>query len=167
MIIREATINDVDGIAKVHIDTWNTTYCNFISEEYLKSRTYEEQARKWNNRVFNNTDTKEFIYVVENDDGEIVGFASGSINTFEEEYDSTLYTIYILKDHQRQGIGHRLFKAVSERLKRQGAKYMVVWAFSENKSSKFYEDLGGKLIDKKIVVKGNNVLEEVSYLFEL
>ena len=30
IFIREGTINDVSGIAKVHVDSWNTTYKNIV-----------------------------------------------------------------------------------------------------------------------------------------
>lgn len=36
IIIRQATIDDVYGIAKVHVDSWNTTYEKIVPKEYLK-----------------------------------------------------------------------------------------------------------------------------------
>ncbi|WP_309353596.1 GNAT family N-acetyltransferase [Clostridium acetobutylicum] len=166
IIIREAKIKDVNNIAKVHVDTWNTTYSDFIPKEELKCRTYEWQANKWMDRMFNNI-TKEFMYVAENSQGEIIGFASGETNKIEEKYDSILYTIYILKNYQRQGVGKRLFKVVADRLRSEGAENMVVWTFNENKSRGFYERLGGSLVDKKKIFKDKTELEEVAYIFYL
>ena len=33
--IRKASIDDSEGIVKVHIDVWKTTYTGIINEEYL------------------------------------------------------------------------------------------------------------------------------------
>jgi len=41
VFIREARINDVYGIAKVHVESWNTTYANIVPVEYLQSKTYK------------------------------------------------------------------------------------------------------------------------------
>ncbi|KHD34915.1 acetyltransferase [Clostridium acetobutylicum] len=117
--------------------------------------------------MFNNSITKEFMYVAENSQGEIIGFASGETNKIEEKYDSILYTIYILKNYQRQGVGKRLFKVVADRLRSEGAENMVVWTFNENKSRGFYERLGGSLVDKKKIFKDKTELEEVAYIFYL
>ena len=46
VIIKEATIKDIHDIAKVHVDSWNTTYKNIVPEEYLKSRTYKDQEER-------------------------------------------------------------------------------------------------------------------------
>ncbi|URZ04723.1 GNAT family N-acetyltransferase [Clostridium felsineum] len=166
MLIREANIKDVNDIARVHVDTWKTSYSKFIKEDYLKNRTYEWQAQKWLDRLFNNKNAKEFMYVAENDRRQVVGFASGEMNPEREKHDSILYTIYILKEYQGQGIGRKLFEVVWNRLKSGGAKDMIVWAFKENTACKFYENLGGSLVDKKEAVKGGVELDEVAYLFK-
>lgn len=35
MQVRIATLNDAAGIAKVHVDSWRTTYKGIIQEEFL------------------------------------------------------------------------------------------------------------------------------------
>jgi len=47
MIIRRATIEDLKGIAKVHVDTWRTAYKDIIPDSYLASLSYEKRETSW------------------------------------------------------------------------------------------------------------------------
>ncbi|MFK0522174.1 hypothetical protein ACINKY_08160 [Paenibacillus illinoisensis] len=42
--IREATINDAEGIAKVHVHSWRTTYKGIIPEEFLTNLSYKQET---------------------------------------------------------------------------------------------------------------------------
>ena len=44
---------------------------------------------------------------------------------------------------------------------------MIVWCFKDNtKARKFYEDLGGVVVEEKIVTIGNEQYEEVGYYYD-
>lgn len=158
MKIREATIQDARGIAIVHVDSWNTTYKGIVPDEFLKNRTYEGQEERWIRRL-NNPQSSEFILVAENNNGEVVGFASASNKNQDSKFDSILSTIYILKKYQKQGIGKLLVSSVVSKLKELGAKCLIVWVFVENPSRSFYEKLGGELVGEKIVNRSKDLLE--------
>ena len=51
MIIREANLDDAKGIAKVHVDSWRTTYKNIIPDEYLNNLSYEKREQLWTNNI--------------------------------------------------------------------------------------------------------------------
>ena len=166
MVIREYRKEDLYSVAKIHVDTWNSTYLNIVPKTYLESRTYEAQKKKWIDRLFNNEDTKEFMFVAENENGDVVGFSTGSLNDLGSEFDSTLYTIYILKDYQNNGLGKSLMKVVASKLILLGAKNMVLSAFAENKACDFYEHLGGKKGNQNIVnIEGIDLIE-INYEWE-
>ncbi|MFX0148202.1 MAG: hypothetical protein ACFE8E_10710 [Candidatus Hodarchaeota archaeon] len=76
MIYRRPNSLDSFGIAKVHVDTWNSTYKGSISERILQRRTYEVIQKRWHERIIGLTD-KEIIYITENDCGEIIAFIMG------------------------------------------------------------------------------------------
>lgn len=42
-IIREATLSDACGIAKVHVDTWRTAYKGIINDEFLNELSYDKR----------------------------------------------------------------------------------------------------------------------------
>lgn len=157
-IIREVKLGDSLSIAKIHVETRRTTYKGIIPDEYLLKRTYEDTVRGWVNRISDPL-TSEFIFVAENDEGEIVGFTSISTNSHEVGFDSILSTLYITKDYQRQGIGQLLVSAAVTKLKERPVKSLIIWVLAENPSRKFYERLGGKLVKEKIVNQGKDILE--------
>ncbi|BDI14956.1 hypothetical protein ANSO36C_07580 [Nostoc cf. commune SO-36] len=47
MAIREANLADAPAIAKVHVDTWRTTYSNLMPAKFLADLSYEERETKW------------------------------------------------------------------------------------------------------------------------
>jgi L-amino acid N-acyltransferase YncA len=163
IMIREATINDVYGIAKVHVDSWNTTYKDIVPDEYLKSRTYKWQEERWLKRYFENKNTKECLYVAVNMDGEVVGFACGSSQNEDIEFKGTINAIYISDNNKTQGIGKQLVKKIVEKLAKDEVEKMIIWAFEKNPSCKFYEKIGGIRIRKEIVNIGGKELVEVGF----
>lgn len=45
---------------------------------------------------------------------------------------------------------------------------MIVWCFKENTNArKFYEDLGGTVVEEKTVIIGDDAYEEVCYYYDL
>ncbi|MGY0375273.1 N-acetyltransferase family protein [Clostridium sp. JNZ J1-5] len=162
MIIREYKKEDLRSVAKVHVDTWNSTYENIFPEEYLKNRTYDNQLKKWIERLSNSA-TNEFMFVAENEDGQVIGFSTGSLSNKNCTFDRTIYTLYILKEYQKMGIGKLLVKAVASKLKKLGAKDMILSAFGENNACNFYQHIGGKQVDKRVTNLAGLELVEVSY----
>ncbi|UOY89874.1 GNAT family N-acetyltransferase [Bacillus glycinifermentans] len=161
--IRKAASADAKGIARVHVDSWKTTYADIIPDEYLQNLAYEKQEQLWINNI-----PQGGVYVAENDDGEIVGFSSGGAERSGKYsgYDGELYAIYILKEHQGQGIGRALFKPVIDELKRMRIGSMLVLVLEENASRQFYEALGGQKIDAVEVEIGGRKLSELVYGWE-
>jgi len=103
--IREAKINDAEGIAKVHVDSWRTTYKGIIPEEFLTNLSYKQRNELW---IKNIGRTDNFVIVAENKEGEIIGFADcwkRETNTVPNSSDLT--SIYILKEYQGIGFSGR------------------------------------------------------------
>jgi hypothetical protein len=48
MILRAATTEDIPAIARVHVDTWRSTYSGIIPEEYLANLSYKQRENSWN-----------------------------------------------------------------------------------------------------------------------
>jgi len=44
MIIRKAKLDDATGIAKVHVDSWRTTYKGIIPDDFLNNLSYEQRT---------------------------------------------------------------------------------------------------------------------------
>jgi hypothetical protein len=74
MLVREASLEDIEGIARVHVDSWRSTYKGIISESYLSNLTLEKRKKNWL-WTFNNLNKDERIFVAEVE-GRIVGYGA-------------------------------------------------------------------------------------------
>ena len=64
MHIRVANVPDAAAIAKVHVDSWRTTYTGIVPDEYLAQLSYEKQGQGWRD-ILSTHGTEEFVYVAE------------------------------------------------------------------------------------------------------
>jgi GNAT superfamily N-acetyltransferase len=163
IIIRRAVPSDACSLARIHVDTWRSTYQGIISEDHLKQISYEKSEARWR-RALNESHDDSFVQVAEVDDGILVGFASGGVNRDEYPgYDGELYAIYLLKEFQREGIGQLLMSSIAGELLERQMKSMMVWVLASNSAKGFYKYLGGKLIDTRLVRIGDEEYEEYGY----
>jgi GNAT superfamily N-acetyltransferase len=163
IIFRSATVADIPAIARVHVDTWRSTYRGIIPAEYLASLSYDDRADRWH-RILTNPANAYFVYVAEDNAGQIVGFASGGTErTGNAVYQGELTAIYILDSYQKQGIGKRLVQLVAENLCQKGINSMLIWVLLDNPACQFYAALGGQKVDEKEIEIGGIKLIEVAY----
>ena len=45
--IRRAIKDDIQGIAKVHVDSWKATYKGIFADEILDNIAYEKREKQW------------------------------------------------------------------------------------------------------------------------
>lgn len=164
MRLRPATAGDVEGIARVHVESWRTTYRGIVPEAFLARLSYEARQRQWR-RVFAGEPANGHVgFVVEAEAGEIVGFADGGPErTGEHGHDAELYAIYLLAEHQGRGLGRQLVRSVAGRLAELGHRSMLVWVLRENPACRFYAALGGRLVATRPIEIGGATLDEVAY----
>ena len=164
MKVREALLPDAAGIARVHVDSWRSAYQGFVPTSILDGLLYEQKERQWE-ETLRGTAHQEFVYVVEDEARQIVGFASGgpALAKNDTRYKGELFTIYLLDTYQRQGLGRRLFFRVVERLLALELTSMLIWVLAENPARRFYEVLGGDLVQTgSYEIKGVE-LKQVAY----
>ena len=162
MTIREATIEDAPAIARVHVDSWHTTYKGIVPQRIIDRFTYEAREGLWRGILGSENDS--FVYVAE-EGGQVVGFACGGP---AREYEAPnhagqLYSIYILQEHQGRGIGRRLFDAVVRELARLGLHSMAVWVIADNPACGFYEAMGGRKVYERQEPADEVMLDEIGY----
>ena len=138
MIVREVTHNDIPAIAKVHVDTWRTTYRGIVPDEHLANLSYERRASGWDEILNHAPENGYFTYVAEDESGEIIGFVSGGEErTGDPVYKGELMAIYILQNQQGKGIGRCLVQAVAKKLHLSGINSMLVWVLVDNPACQF------------------------------
>ncbi len=163
MRIRVATLADVAAVARVHVDSWRTTYQGFVPEAFLAGLAYADREIMWR-RALSRSGSRSVICVAEADHGHIVGFAAGGPErSGDTAYTGQLYAIYVLDGWQRQGTGRQLTVTLVERLVDTGFASLLVWVLAENPSRRFYEALGGQYVREQPVTIGGAELVEVAY----
>ena len=159
--IRAAKPAHAGQIANVHIDTWRSTYVDIVPAEYLESLSYRDRESRWADALMADRPDAS-VFVAETAESEVVGFADGGPeNEGNRVYQGELYSIYILKEHQRRGVGRRLVSAVAQHLLAAGMRSMLLWVLKDNlPSRRFYERLGGtKVTWKTISICGADIVE--------
>ena len=104
--------------------------------------------------------------MAETENGEAIGFVvAGPESEGNLEYRGEIYAIYLLEVYQRQGVGRRLFLAVTKRLLDDGMSSMLLWVFEANLGARrFYESLGGQNTNRSAVIKiAGSDLVEIAY----
>jgi ribosomal protein S18 acetylase RimI-like enzyme len=161
--IREATPEDASGIARVHVDSWRTTYRGMMPDQLLDNLSYESRAHRWE-QILSDPAGAGFTYVAQDRSGQIVGFASGGPDRDEDpRYQGELWAIYLLEEYQGRGIGRRLTQAVARRLADMGMHSMIVWVLADNPARRFYEALGGQYVGERDIEINGAKLREVAY----
>jgi len=163
MIIREANQSDANGIAKVHVDCWRSTYGGIVPADFLADLSYHESEKFWRD-VLIDPNMPGFVYVAVNNEGQIVGYiAGGPEREGNRLYEGELYSIYILKEFQHQGIGRSLIASASKKLLQSGLKSVMLWTLAVNPYRGFFEVLGGQVISEETIEIGGSRLVQVAY----
>jgi ribosomal protein S18 acetylase RimI-like enzyme len=165
--IRQAAVGDAAQIARVHVESWQTTYRGIMPDSFLDQLSYERRAEYWVETLSNATGS-QFMYVAEVDSGtpyaKIVGFAMGGPErTGDPDYQGEIYAIYLLKAYQRQGLGLGLIQAIVERLYHTDMHSMLIWVLAQNAARHFYEALGGQAVRTQIVTIAGINFDEIAY----
>lgn len=169
IIVRQAELKDANGIAKVHVRTWQCVYRGQISDEYLDKLSIEKRTKIWEENLKNpRSNTKTFVAEL---DGKIVGFASAG-NSRDKDTDSTtgeLYAIYVDGDAMGKGIGSSLHKKCIDHLKELGFTKAILWVLvSNDKTRRWYEKRGWKTDGKTKIDETDGVkLQETRYSRDL
>ena len=163
MNIRKATLQDAAGIAKVHVDSWRTTYKGIIPQNFLDSLSYEKRTKLWQTNIEN---PNYVVFVAENDNGEIIGFVDGSTReTNQEPNASDLTSIYLLELYQGTGVGKQLLKAIMQSFKERDFQTIYVDVLAENNTRHFYEYYGAEYVKTVQLNFSGKIIDEAIYVW--
>jgi GNAT superfamily N-acetyltransferase len=154
---------DALAIARVQVETWRSAYSGIVPQEFLDALDVIERMAMWQN-VLGGDDSHVFVA---EDTGSVCGFVSGGRLRdgvdVAANYDSEIYTLYVLPAAQGRGAGRELMRALAARLAENGLTRPVVWALEKNPWCAFYERLGGKRVAQKMIEIGGTPLSDIAY----
>lgn len=162
--IREAITADAAGIARVHVESWRTTYPGIMPQAHLDALSVTEHEQMWQGRLHDDASGQTRSFVAANDSGEIVGFIRGGPPRHDDpDYTAEIYTLYLLQSQQGQGLGRRLLAAVAKRLRQDGHTNLFLWTHVRNPARAFYEKLGGVAVRTTQRTLKGIVYDDVGY----
>lgn len=156
MNIRKAMLTDAKGIAKVHVDSWRSTYENIIPAKFLKKLCYEQRTDLWNRNL---SKEENYVFVAENNEGEIVGFADcGKRESNNVPNSGDLTSIYLLEEYHGKGVGKQLLKQLFQQFEELGFHKVFVEVLEDNKTRYFYEYYGANFLkSEQITIAGKDL----------
>jgi len=172
MLIRVAREADAAAMAHVMVDTWLVAHRDQIPPEAWAKRakewTYAESEQGWARtlrEIAEDADSKDCIYVAETTDGDLVGLAmGGTAKTAGLPTTGEVYALYVLPNQQGRGLGRQLVHAVAAHLAQLGMTALHIGCLAANTPGRrFYEALGGRVVDERMVDEEGFMVPEVVY----
>lgn len=145
LTVRDATPADAEGIARVHVHSWQVGYEGIMSREVLGELSIYERGKRWEQILgADAAQTAGTWTTVALAGEEIVGFAGGGPSRDEDTAgEGELYAVYVAPEHWSQGVGSRLMDDAEQRLSRGGHAHATLWVLEDNARGRhFYERCG-------------------------
>jgi GNAT superfamily N-acetyltransferase len=136
---RDAVALDVPALAELHVATWNATY------NTTRGPTIGTRTAQWS-RVFAEPIRRDFVLVLEDGDGRLIGFTWGKPH--EGEFEGELSKIYLRFEYHGLGLGRRMMGQTARRFIDRGMHSMILFAEMTNPTLGFFDHMGGeRLLD--------------------
>ncbi|MGZ8310996.1 MAG: N-acetyltransferase family protein [Allosphingosinicella sp.] len=165
---REAKSSDAPALGRVHVTSWRESYAGLLPDHLLDGLSTEGRSAMWSAILNDPTTSGRMSVFVAESEGEIVGFGACGSQREEalarEGFDGEVGAIYVLRSHQRAGVGNKLMGLMCRRLLDQGRSAAALWVLRENLSARtFYEGLGGAVVGERSDEESGAMLFEVAY----
>lgn len=145
--IRDARVTDADGVARVHVRTWQAAYRGLIEQAILDGLSIEDRAQSWHRNIAAPLPTTIGLLVGIRSD-EIVGWISfGSGRDADGLADGEVYGLYADPSSWSSGVGHALLDAAEQRLAAAGHTSAYLWVLDGNERADTFYQRHGWLAD--------------------
>lgn len=165
ILIRKVKYEDIEQIVDICIHDWQVEYKGIVDDKILENLNKKEKMEKWKIRY------KMGYTIVAEQKGKILGYCryDDKIDDKNIEADSEIIELYVDNKNLSKGIGKKLVEYAIKDLKAKNRNKMIIYCLKENlKARRFYEKMGGKLIEnKKYFEKEGKKYEEVGYIYNL
>ena len=170
--IREATIEDAQAIATIHVDSWQAAYRGILPETYLANLAVTQRSEAWRKSIVAgrprvlvaHADTHfETAAAAET----ILGWvAFGDARDGDKDHRwGEVETLYIAPAFWRKGIGRRLIDAARVALHSAGYTNVALWVLLDNRRARAFYKRSGFVCDNSSrgVQLGGKWLTELRY----
>jgi len=144
----------------IYIQTWRDTYLSVIPYGYLSTMSIPRHEQAF----FNELNSKHIISFVAEDAGRIIGFITGGYERNGDAiYSGEIYTLYVLKNLQRKGIGTKLVSALAMQFNRLGIYSILVRVLKLNPYRRFYKKINGIYLKTERLPFANEIMDVETY----
>jgi ribosomal protein S18 acetylase RimI-like enzyme len=141
IIFRDAVAADIPALAELHVTTWNATY------RTSRGPTVATRAWQWN-QAFAKEGRRDFVLVLEDRNGRLIGFTWG--RPHEGEFEGELSKIYLRWEYHGLGLGRRMMAETARRFLDRNIHSFILFAELSNPTLGFYDRMGGeRLLDDR------------------
>ncbi|MDH7974024.1 GNAT family N-acetyltransferase [Sphingomonas sp. AR_OL41] len=165
--LRKATRGDAAALGALHVASWREAYSGIMPDAMLAGISVEARTAMWDEvlgdpEAFGGTS----VFVAE-DSGRMVGFGScgGQRDPAlaRAGFDGEITALYVLRSHQKRGVGRSIMSAMAERLSALGYSGLGLWVLRDNVPARaFYEGLDGTIVGEKSDKRFAGALVEVA-----
>jgi ribosomal protein S18 acetylase RimI-like enzyme len=162
--LRPATPADARAIARIHVETWRTTYAGMLPDKTLIGMNVDAKASAWRRALSAPEAIAGGVLLAEAEGTGPIGFASSGRNRMPAlPFAGEVQTLYVQPDWQNQGVGRRLLQGCFATLRHRGFGSAVVWVLADNPARFFYERMGGKRAGERDEPLWGIVVHELAY----
>jgi ribosomal protein S18 acetylase RimI-like enzyme len=160
MLIRPSIRSDPLSMARIYVQSWWDTYLGIIPYDYLYTMSVFDHEQAFADELKRG----QVICFVAEEDGRPVGFVTGGYaRKTDDIYSGEIYTLYVLKSHQRRGLGAKLVSALAAELEHCDVHSMLVWVLVENPYKRFYEKINGIYLGTRQIQFAGELLDVAAY----
>ncbi len=154
---------DALELAEVHVRAWRETYAGLLPAAYLDRMEARLHARRWRAQL-TAAQAGDVVLAAEGRSG-LVGYAAGRLTKGAPV--AEVFTLYVVRDAQRKGLGRRLLAASARAFADRGSSSLQLWVLNGNAPARaFYAHLGGVRVDERPVRGWGGDLSESAYRWE-
>ena len=166
--MREATRADAAALGALHVASWRESYAGLVPPAMLAGLSVEARAAMWAGVLDDPSAAGDARLFVAEDGEDLIGFGSCAVQRdaalAAAGYDGEIGAIYVLRAHQRRGIGRSLIAAMAGALLEQGHAGVGLWVPRDNAvARRFYDRLGGVVVGKTREDATDATLVEIAY----
>ncbi len=158
VVIRRAKFSDAREMGSCHYHCWQETYRGLIVDSYLDALDEQKNMERFEKMY---QLIGEYQYVLEYGN-RIIGLFDMS-KARDDYAPIEVQGLYLRKSFQGKGLGRRIMTFIKAECNNSN---FYLWCLRNNPTCGYYEYMGGKVVDKRIISIGGCEEEEICYLFD-
>ena len=160
MVIRPSQRTDAHAMSCIYVQTWQDTYLSVVPYGYLITMSVPRQEKAF----YNELNSRQITSFVAEEAGRVIGFITGGYERQDNDiYSGEIYTLYVLKNLQRRGIGAKLVSSLAMQFRRSGIYSMLVRVLKDNPYKRFYSKINGTYLKAERMPFAGEMMEVEIY----